>query len=61
MDRQMNKQTDGQIFVIVESFLRLKNRQLVIGQTKVSFLFLDRVEFLDRLECLDRQVLIRLS
>ena len=31
-----------------------KKRQLVIGQTKVTVLFLDRVEFLDRLECLDR-------
>ena len=30
------------------------NRRLVIGQTKVSVLFLDRVEFLDRLKFLDR-------
>ena len=36
----------------------MEKRQLVIGQTKVSVLFLDRVEFLDRLkylriECLE--------
>ena len=31
-----------------------EKRQFVIGQTKVSVLFLDRVEFLDREEFLDR-------
>ena len=40
---------------------QLAKRWLVIGQTKVSAIFMDRVEFLDRveyldsLECLDRQ------
>ena len=31
-----------------------ETRQLVIGQSKVSVLSLDRLEFLDRVECLNR-------
>ena len=34
--------------------VQLVIRQLVIGQTKVSVLFLDKVEFLDRVKFLDR-------